>query len=93
MNSWKNKAKYVVMQGILSSSGIGDMHLIKSFTNKKEAVKFFNSIKKDISVYKMRYNRYAKDYLATSVEKIVDMEENEYVEYFECDAFGNKRRY
>lgn len=86
--------KYVVMQGILSSSGSGDMHLIKSFTNKKEAIKFFNSIKKETICYKMRYDRYVKEYLATSVEKVVnDMEENEYVEYFECDAFGNKRRY
>ena len=85
--------KYVVMQGILSSSGNGDMHLMSSFTNKKEAIKFFNSIKKDTSGYKMSYDRYTKEYLATSVEKVVDMEESEYVEYFECDIFGKKRRY
>lgn len=85
--------KYVVLQGVVSSSGIGDMHLIRTFTNKKEAIKFFNSIKKDTSGYKMRYDRYAKEYLATSVEKKVDMEESEYVEYFECDILGRKRRY
>ena len=85
--------KYVVMQGVLSSSGSGDMHLISTFTNKKKAIKFFNSIKKDTSGYKMRYDRYAKEYLATSIEKLVDMEESEYVDYFECDIFGNKRRY
>ena len=60
--------KYLVMQGMMSSQGTGDFCEEGRFSNKKDAVKFFNSIKKNIE----GYSKEPHGYLETNIQLIDD---------------------
>lgn len=55
---------YGIFQGVHNKeSGTGCDCIITVFTNKKEAVKFFNKIKKDTSGYHISKNEYLETYM------------------------------
>lgn len=69
------KYYYTVLQGVISTtSGYGDFEEVKRFTNRKDATKFFNKIKKNISGW-VRF--YAHNILETILEKHFYNEEEE----------------
>ena len=66
--------KYLVMQGMMTSSGTGDYCKYGEFTNKADAIKKFNEIKNDLEGYS---NKPTHGYLETTIELY---ENDEFVE-------------
>lgn len=42
----KKVMKYAVLQGVMASDGCGDSNMQAEFSNKKDALKYFNRVKK-----------------------------------------------
>lgn len=75
-----NKNKYLIMQGILSESGSGDMYPVAEAATLKEAKKNFNEVKKDVSGWAHKKG----DRLVTHIEPI-EQDESDFkiIEYYE----------
>jgi len=84
------KNYYIVMQGMFSESGRGDMFAVYSgkgknakcnFYNKKDAIKLFNKVKKDRKGWTFHGR------LITTIEKHTDtatVKKYEIIDSFEC---------
>ncbi len=75
---------YNVQQGMMTSGGSGDFINFGEFATKKEAIKKFNEIKKDIRGYA---NKPSHGYLLTTIEvyegALGDPESWEYIDTIE----------
>lgn len=66
--------KYIVLQGYIDKYGGGVLEPEKTFTNKQEAIKYFNKIKRDVEGW-------LGDYLVTAIREVSD--ECNYIAYHE----------
>ncbi len=69
------KERYLIMQGVISTSGNGDYFEVAKFSTKKEALNFFNSIKKNTNGFAQK-----RHFLAT---ELISIQHDELVESFE----------
>lgn len=74
----KNKTKYVIYQGVMNSTGCGNLYPMGYASTKAEAKKIFNKLKKNIKGW---INKGHGSYLTTSLELNI---ENDYniIDYF-----------
>ena len=57
------KMKYTVLQGVISNSGKGDLHVMGEFDTINEATVFFNDIKADKRGYSLNVYSHLETWL------------------------------
>lgn len=66
------KEKYLIMQGVINASGCGDYFEVAKFATKKEAIKFFNKIKKDTRDFCPKHNFLATELISIQKDELID---------------------
>ena len=72
----EKKNTYIVLQGMIDGSGVGNLKEVARFTDKKKAIKYFNRIKNDESGW-------TKSGILTTEVEICNYDETGYLFYEE----------